>query len=122
MRSPLIVGLAVPRQRVAGRCGRVTPVVAIARREVYATARTEAPPARKAVLAQGPGETSAIQNGFEGLRRPAAQNALRFRDVVTIRQRHRRLGQIALLDSDDDRTDAPTTFGTADQPRIIKIS
>ena len=29
------------------------------------------PPARKAVLAKGPGETTAIQNGVEGLPRPS---------------------------------------------------
>ena len=32
------------------------------------------------------------------------------RDVVTIRQRHQRLGQIALLDSDDYRADAATVL------------
>ena len=62
------------------------------------------PPARKAVLAQGPGETSAIQNGVERLAPGGRAKRPPLRDVVTIRQRHSRLGQIALRNSDDYRT------------------
>jgi hypothetical protein len=67
-------------------------------------AESKTPPALTRNRARPGGK--GIGRGFHSARDifGAAQNVLRFRDVVTIRQRHSRLGQIALRNSDDYRT------------------